>query len=68
MFNENGEKICGRYTVSYDGYIFFGDNDGMNFHDYDRWEDVQSLMFAYRDVITVHDNEYSVTWCNGEWY
>lgn len=68
MFNENGEKICGRYTVSYDGYIFFGDNDGLNFHDYDKWEDVQGLMFAYRDIITVHDNEYGVTWRNGEWY
>ena len=68
MFNDDGEKIMSRYTVSYEGYLFFGDNDGLNFHDYDRWDEVQSLMNAYGDIITVHDNEYGVTWQNGEWY
>ena len=67
MFNDDGEKICGRYTVSYEGYIFVGDSDGLNFHDYDRWEDVASLMGFYGDVITVKDNEYGVAWSNGEW-
>ena len=68
MFNDDGEKIMSRYTVSYEGYLFFGDNDGLNFHDYDRWDEVQSLMNAYGDIITVHDNEYGVTWKDGEWW
>lgn len=68
MFNDEGEKICGRYTVIYDGYLFYGDNDGLNFHDYDRWDEVNGLMNAYGDIITVKDNEYGVTWANGEWY
>lgn len=68
MFNDEGEKICGRYTVMYEGYLFYGDSDGLNMHDYDRWDEVQGLMWAYRDIITVRDNEYGVTWSNGEWY
>lgn len=68
MFNDEGEKICGRYTVIYRGYIFYGDCDELNFHDYDRWDDVASLMAAYPDDITVHDNEYGVTWAKGEWF
>lgn len=68
MFNDEGEKICGRYTVIYEGYLFCGDSDGLNFHDYDRWDEVNSLINAYGDFITVKDNEYGVTWANGEWY
>lgn len=68
MFNDDGEKICGRYTVIYEGYLFYGDSDGLNFHDYDRWDEVNSLMNAYGDIITVKDNEYGVSWANGEWY
>ena len=68
VFNDDGEKICGRYTVSYEGYLFVGDSDGINFHDYDRWDEVQSLMNAYPDIIEVADNEYGVHWKNGEWY
>ena len=69
MFNEDGEKVCSRYTVSYEGYLFVGDNEeGFNYHDYDRWEDVQGLMISYPDIIRVHDNEYGVDWKEGEWY
>ena len=68
MFNDDGVKICGRYTVSYEGYLFYGDSDGLNSHDYDKWDDVASLIGAYGDIITVKDNEYGVTWQNGEWY
>jgi hypothetical protein len=68
MFNDEGEKICGRYTVIYEGVLFYGDSDGLNFHDYDRWDEVSSLMNAHDDFITVKDNEYCVTWANGEWY
>lgn len=68
MFNDEGVKICGRYTVMYEGYLFFGDSDGLNCHDYDRWEDVQSLIYAYGDIIEMRDNEYDVHWKGGEWY
>ena len=68
MFNEDGEKICGRYTVSYEGYLFVGDSDGLNFHDYDRWDEVSSLIDAYGDIIHVHDNEYGISFGHGEWY
>lgn len=68
MFNEDGEKICGRYTVSYEGHLFEGDKDGLNFHDYDRWDEVNSLIDAYGDIIHVKDNEYGVDFGYGEWY
>ena len=57
-----------RYTVSYEGYLFYGDSDGLNRHDYNNWNEVQSLMAAYPDLIRVDDNEYGVIWENGEWY
>lgn len=68
MFNEDGEKICGRYTVSYEGFLFGGDNEGLNFHDYDRWDEVNSLIDAYGDIIHVSDNEYGISFAYGEWY
>ena len=68
MFNDDGAKVCSRYTVIYEGYLFDGDNDGLNFHDMDDWNEVHSLMVAYPDDITVHDNEYGVAWSKGEWY
>ena len=68
MFNDEGEKIGYRYTVSYEGHIFEGDSDGYNSHGYDRWDDAQSLIYAYGDVIRVDDNYYGCTWEKGEWY
>lgn len=68
MYNDDGEKICGRYTVMYEGYLFFGDGDGLNMHDYDAWDEVNSLIDAYGDIIEVRDNEYDVHWKNGAWY
>ena len=69
MFDEDGVKIGSRYIVAYEGYLFFGDKEeGINRHDYDRWEDVQQLIWAYPDIITVYDNYYDVTWEKGEWY
>ena len=67
MFNDEGEKICERYTVMYDGYLFYGDNDGLNCHDFDRRDDVESLIHAYGDMIEVRDNEYGVYFARGEW-
>lgn len=71
MYNEDGIYIGGKYTVSYKGYLFYGDNDGLNFHDYDNWDDVQGLINAYgyeEDLdFCVKDNEYEVSWYKGEW-
>ena len=67
MYNEDGEKICGRYTVMYEGFIFEGDTDGLNFHDYDRWEDAISLYNFYGDMIEIKYNEYDVVFSHGEW-
>lgn len=72
----NCEYWCGgddaedepRYSVMYDGYLFDGDSDGLNIHPYEKWEDVQTLINAYGDIIEVKDNYYDVHWSHGEWY
>lgn len=57
-----------KYTVWYKGYIFVDDKeDDFNEHGYDRWDDVQELIDAYGDMIHVIDNEYCVSFDNGEW-
>ena len=68
MFNEDGERIGFRYTVIYDGYLFEGDSTGTNRMDTDHWEDVQGMINAYGEWITVKDNEYDLTWEKGEWF
>ena len=60
------EKIE-RYSVCYKGYIFEGDTDGYNEHGYDRWEDAMAIYNAYAGIISIHDNEYDVTFSNGVW-
>ena len=67
MFNEEGVKICGRYTVIYEGSYFYDDCEGLNFHDYDNWADLQGLLCIIPGI-EVKDNEYGVTWFEGEWY
>lgn len=57
-----------RYTVIYEGYLFQGDNDGLNAHGYDRFEDAIALYYAYGDMIQIKDNDYDVILVNGEWY
>ena len=56
-----------RYTVSYEGYLFEGDNDGLNSHGFDRWEDAIALYDAYGDMIHIRDNQYGCTFDYGEW-
>ena len=56
-----------KYTVWYEGYLFEGDSDGFNEHDYDRWEDAIALYNTYGDMIHIKDNEYAVTFEYGEW-
>ena len=57
----------GRYTVTYEGYLFDGDSNGINRHDYDRFEDAIQLYYTYGDMIHIKDNEYGVTFEYGEW-
>ena len=56
-----------RYTVWYDGYLFNGDTDGYNEHDYDRFEDAIELYNIYGEMIHIRDNKYDVTFEYGEW-
>lgn len=57
-----------RYTIFYKGFIFEGDTDGYNSHRYDTWEDAYSVYQAYPDMVSIKDNEYDVTFSNGDWY
>ena len=56
-----------RYTVSYYGYIFEGDNAGYNEHRYDNFDDAIALYNIYGDMIQIKDNEYNVVFNAGEW-
>lgn len=76
-YSRDCEYHCGgtepesKYTVSYKGYLFYGDNDGWNFHDYDNWDEVVSLINAYgmeEDLdFSVRHNETDMVWRMGEW-
>ena len=73
MFNEEGVKICGRYTLGYQGHLFEGDaSEGYNFHDFDDWNHVHGIYATYQDFpeldFHIRDNEYGVTLSRGEWY
>lgn len=67
VLNGDAVRIGSRYTVVYDGYLFYGDSDGLNIRDADSWDDVKSLINDYGDMIQVRDNEYGVYWSNGGW-
>ena len=57
-----------KYTVCYEGYIFDGDNvEGYNRHNYDRFEDAIWVYNNYPGV-SIHDNEYDVTYEDGDWH
>lgn len=56
-----------RYTVGYEGYLFYGDTDGWNEHNIDLWEDAIAIYYAYGDMIYIRDNEYGVTFSHGNW-
>lgn len=60
-----------RFSLCYFGYIFDGDSNDYNEHGYDRWSDVIEIYKAYHDSVPgmeIHDNKYSVTFANDEWY
>lgn len=56
-----------KYTVWYEGYLFDGDSDGYNEHNIDDWDDAIALYDAYGNMIHIKDNEYGVSFDNGDW-
>ena len=64
----NEYEMVENYSVSYKGKIFEGDTDGYNTHGYDKWEDAKAVYDAYPDIVSIHDNEYGVTFEKGEWF
>lgn len=57
-----------KYTVKYEGFLFEGDGDGWNIHETDSHDEAFGIADAYPDIVYVDDNEYGVTYHNGEWY
>lgn len=60
-------ELIEKYSVCYRGYLFKGDSEGYNEHGYDRWEDAKAIYDAYPDIVSIRDNEYGVTFSNGDW-
>lgn len=58
-----------RYTVRYKGNIFEGDKDGWNSFNTDKWEDAIEFYHVYGNAteVSIKDNEYDVTFEDGEW-
>ena len=58
-----------RYTLMYDGVLFYGDKEKNNAHGYNNWEAVEEIMSAYPDVnFYVVDNYYDVRFSDNAWY
>lgn len=57
-----------RYTIWYEGYTFYGDGDGINYHDMDNWEEIASIINFYGDDIHVTDNLTGMTFEYGSWH
>ena len=71
MYNDEGEKISGRYTVSYRGPLFEGDPEdpgAWNSFDTDVWGEITVYMHMYPQQVYINDNYYDVAWHDGEWY
>lgn len=58
-----------RYTVIYEGYLFYGDSKGVNRFDTNSWDEAIETWHAYHDGthMEIRDNEYDVIF-DGEWY
>ena len=56
-----------KYTVWYNGFLFEGDTDEYNEHDFDNWDYAITLYRIYGDIIHIRDNEYGVSFDYGEW-
>lgn len=57
-----------KYTVRYEGVLFHGDSDGWNHYETNSHDEAFTIANNYPDVVYVDDNEYGVTYHNGEWY
>lgn len=57
-----------KYSIIYEGFLFEGDSSGLNIHGYDRWEDALAIYNSYPDMITIRDNEYGVSFKDGDWF
>ena len=58
-----------RYTVYYKGHIFEGDTDGYNTFNTDSWDDAIGFYNTYGNdtEVSIKDNEYDVTFADGDW-
>lgn len=57
-----------RYKITYEGYIFDGDTNGLNVHYLEDWSNVASILNCYGDCIMVEDLISGAVWEDGEWY
>ena len=67
VYDEDGMAMYARWEIAYEGVLFEGDRDGWNRHECDNFNDAMGFYHAYPDIITVIDNEYGVSYANGEW-
>lgn len=67
--NEPYDEQTEKYTVHYKGYIFDGDTNEWNSFSTDKWEDAIEFYNAYSNdtEVCIKDNEYGVTFANGDW-
>ena len=58
-----------KYSVCYKGHIFKGDTDGYNTFNTDKWEDAIGFYNTYANdmEVFIKDNEYDVTFADGDW-
>lgn len=49
-----------RYKVVYEGFVFEGDNDGLNVRYAERYTDVSWMLVAY-DGVKIIDTYYDIT-------
>ena len=73
IIEETNELKHGRYSVSYVGYLFDGDDEvmreGLVRHDGLSWEDAYRIYTAYDGFVTITDNYYGMSLSpDGEWY
>ena len=62
----NDYELIEKYSVSYEGCFFEGDTEGINIHNFDKWEDAKMLYDMYPNVV-IKDNEYGLIFENGDW-
>ena len=58
-----------QYTVRYKGCVFEGDSQDNNSFDTDSWDKAIAFYHQYKDscCVSIKDNQYDVTFENGDW-